>query len=76
MSRCVCGCVRAPHQHYRRGTDCALCPDCPRWRRRWWWRPAARVLLQIAGGIAVFAVAVTAGAWAVHGMILLIRDVP
>jgi hypothetical protein len=31
---CVCGHERKAHQHYRRGTDCALC-DCKRWRL-WW----------------------------------------
>lgn len=38
--RCRCGRPRAAHEHYRRGTDCALCgPDaCPRYRRRWSWR--------------------------------------
>ncbi len=30
---CVCGHVRDAHEHYRPGTDCALC-DCPRFRRR------------------------------------------
>jgi hypothetical protein len=30
---CRCGHARAAHEHYRRGTDCALCPgDCPRYR--------------------------------------------
>jgi hypothetical protein len=42
---CVCGHARAAHEHYRQGTDCALCPagDCPRFRPRRWWRrlPAA-----------------------------------
>ena len=28
---CACGHARFPHEHYRRGSDCALC-DCPRWR--------------------------------------------
>jgi hypothetical protein len=38
--RCRCGHPRAAHEHYRRGTDCALCgPDaCPRYRRSWSWR--------------------------------------
>jgi hypothetical protein len=33
--RCVCGHVWAAHEHYRKGTDCALCPagDCD------WFRP-------------------------------------
>jgi len=35
---CRCGHDRAAHQHYRSGTDCALC-DCRRWSpRRWPWR--------------------------------------
>jgi len=29
---CTCGHSRAAHEHYRQGTDCALC-DCPRFRR-------------------------------------------
>lgn len=32
-----CAHDREAHEHYRRGSDCALC-DCPRWRRmpfRW-----------------------------------------
>ena len=27
---CRCGHERVAHQHYRRGTECALC-GCPRW---------------------------------------------
>ncbi|MEU2349050.1 hypothetical protein [Modestobacter sp. NPDC049651] len=30
---CACGHERVAHQHYRRGTDCALC-SCARYRRR------------------------------------------
>ncbi|RBY75293.1 hypothetical protein DQ238_19900 [Geodermatophilus sp. TF02-6] len=30
---CRCGHVRTAHEHYRRGTDCALC-DCGRYRGR------------------------------------------
>ncbi|PKZ63936.1 hypothetical protein CYJ73_19360 [Gordonia terrae] len=32
---CRCGHDRAAHEHYRAGTDCALCGtgDCPRFRR-------------------------------------------
>ncbi len=34
---CRCGHDGDAHDHYRRGTDCALC-DCPGWRRAWlWW---------------------------------------
>lgn len=29
---CVCGHVQDAHEHYRPGSDCALC-DCPRFRR-------------------------------------------
>lgn len=29
---CVCGHEQDAHEHYRPGTDCALC-DCPRFRR-------------------------------------------
>ena len=29
---CICGHPYTAHQHYRRGTECSLCPDCPRWR--------------------------------------------
>jgi hypothetical protein len=31
---CVCGHAFTAHQHYRRRTECSLCPDCPRWQRR------------------------------------------
>lgn len=30
---CVCGHPQDAHEHYRAGSDCALC-DCPRFRRR------------------------------------------
>lgn len=30
---CVCEHMRSSHEHYRRGTECALC-DCPRFRRQ------------------------------------------
>lgn len=30
---CVCGHAQDAHEHYRPGTDCALC-DCPRYRRQ------------------------------------------
>ncbi|MBT2501644.1 hypothetical protein [Curtobacterium sp. ISL-83] len=30
---CVCGHEQAAHEHYRPGSDCALC-DCPKYRRR------------------------------------------
>ena len=31
---CVCGHGREPHEHYRRGSDCSLCPPlaCRRFR--------------------------------------------
>ncbi|MGN8050887.1 hypothetical protein ACTJKO_14485 [Curtobacterium sp. 22159] len=29
----VCGHAQDAHEHYRPGTDCALC-DCPRFRRK------------------------------------------
>jgi hypothetical protein len=33
-SICVCGHAVAAHEHYRRGTDCALCSgrECPQFR--------------------------------------------
>jgi len=33
--RCSCGHLRTAHEHYRRGTDCSLCPDkgCQRFRK-------------------------------------------
>jgi hypothetical protein len=31
-SRCRCGHPRSAHQHYREGTECALCLDCLRFR--------------------------------------------
>ncbi|SDQ81466.1 hypothetical protein SAMN02800687_2691 [Curtobacterium sp. UNCCL20] len=30
---CVCGHVRETHEHYRPGSDCALC-DCPKFRKK------------------------------------------
>ena len=30
---CDCGHVEGAHEHYRRGTDCALCP-CARYRKQ------------------------------------------
>jgi hypothetical protein len=27
--------ARPAHEHNRDGTDCGLCPDCPRFRRAW-----------------------------------------
>ena len=29
---CRCGHPRDAHEHYRRGTECALCVECPRFR--------------------------------------------
>ncbi|GAB3263433.1 hypothetical protein GCM10027448_38490 [Nocardioides dilutus] len=29
---CQCGHIEGAHEHYRRGTDCALCP-CARFRK-------------------------------------------
>ena len=29
---CRCGHVYAAHEHYRPGTECSLCADCPRYR--------------------------------------------
>ncbi|KNA89727.1 hypothetical protein ABW18_18710 [Gordonia jacobaea] len=36
-STCRCGHPRAAHEHFRSGTDCAICgPEkCPRFRRAW-----------------------------------------
>lgn len=33
---CVCGCAKAGHKHWRRGTDCGRCGDvvCPSYRPR------------------------------------------
>lgn len=31
---CRCGHQRDAHSHYRKGSDCALCP-CPRFRIDW-----------------------------------------
>ena len=30
--RCRCGHPQDAHDHYRRGTECALCAECPRFR--------------------------------------------
>jgi len=32
---CTCGHQRAAHEHYRKGTDCALC-DCTKYRAPSW----------------------------------------
>jgi hypothetical protein len=29
---CKCGHSYAAHQHYRSGSECSLCSDCPRYR--------------------------------------------
>jgi hypothetical protein len=39
-------------------------------------KAAATALLQIAAGVVAFAVVITAGAWAAHGMVLLIGIIP
>ena len=39
-------------------------------------RAVGVVLLQVAGGVVGFAVLITAGAYAIHGLILLIRAIP
>lgn len=31
---CRCGHDKDLHTHYRRGSDCAICP-CPKFRRQW-----------------------------------------
>jgi hypothetical protein len=39
---CLCGHDRKAHDHYRRGSDCALC-DCAAWTSsRWSWRWRSR----------------------------------
>lgn len=30
--RCRCGHPYVAHQHYRSGSECSQCPDCPRYR--------------------------------------------
>lgn len=36
---CRCGHTNSAHEHYRPGSECALCgPEvCPRFRRKPWW---------------------------------------
>jgi hypothetical protein len=29
---CKCGHAHAAHQHYRSGSECSVCSDCPRYR--------------------------------------------
>lgn len=29
---CQCGHERTAHKHYRKGSDCALCGECPQYR--------------------------------------------
>lgn len=36
MTHCKCGHVAHAHEHYRAGTDCALC-ECTVYRRRFRW---------------------------------------
>ncbi|MGQ0574890.1 MAG: hypothetical protein ACT4RN_11895 [Pseudonocardia sp.] len=43
-ARCRCGHGRDAHEHFRRGSDCALC-GCPRYRSRYRSRGALRRLL-------------------------------
>ncbi len=37
---CLCGHTRDVHEHYRPGSDCAVCghPGCVKFRARHWWR--------------------------------------
>jgi hypothetical protein len=42
---CRCGHARDAHEHYRRGTECALCVDCPRFR------PSGGLLRRLAAGL-------------------------
>jgi hypothetical protein len=60
---CVCGHPRSAHEHYRPGSDCALCGPqaCPRFRRRRWWRRAGPATTAAGSGTAA-AAAATAGA--------------
>jgi hypothetical protein len=48
--RCRCGHPRTAHQHYRGGTECALCIECPRYRSagRLLWRLKALLRRQRA----------------------------
>lgn len=46
---------RDAHEHYRPGMECALCP-CPKWRR--WMRQPDMLTVQMASGLAAFAVIV------------------
>ena len=77
---CLCGDDRGAHAHYRGNAprvslaECALCP-CGQFRRPWWWRAGA-VLLRTAAVAAAIAVVLTAGAWALHGVALLIGAIP
>lgn len=45
--RCACGHERDAHEHYRGGSECALCPPagCPGFHRAHGVRPALRELL-------------------------------
>jgi hypothetical protein len=42
---CRCGHARVAHEHYRAGTQCALCIDCPRFR------PSGGTLRRLAAGL-------------------------
>jgi len=43
---CRCGHPYLAHQHYRKGLECSLCPDCARYR------PAVRLIQRITGRLA------------------------
>ncbi len=43
---CRCGHPQHAHEHYRAGSECALCADCPRFR------PSAGLLRRFAAGVA------------------------
>jgi hypothetical protein len=57
VDKCKCGHPRPPHEHYRGGTDCGICPSCHRYRgvRGAWWQLWVPVIAIIAGMIAIFA---------------------
>ncbi|QYB03116.1 hypothetical protein I1A62_39135 [Rhodococcus sp. USK10] len=42
-SECRCGHTFAAHEHYRKGTSCAMC-DCPKFRR-----PFPRLIGKLVG---------------------------
>jgi hypothetical protein len=51
LATCRCGHRQDTHQHYRRGSDCALC-SCPRWHAERAWQRRFSLLVTTRPGAA------------------------